>query len=63
MADASKGKGKAPAGALNVERRTWDVEHFEKLAKEKLDRVRGRGCVWGCCGSVGVVDMGCMSGG
>lgn len=37
MADSG---AKKPTGALNVERRTWDVEHFEKLAKEKLERVR-----------------------
>lgn len=56
MADSSSGGNKKPSGALNVERRTWDVEHFEKLAKEKLERVRAwLGCVWGGVrGEVGI---------
>jgi U4/U6.U5 tri-snRNP component SNU23 len=36
MADQKKGP---PTGALNVERRTWDLEHFEKIAKERLEQV------------------------
>jgi hypothetical protein len=40
MADDDQKKIKIPAGALNVERRTWDLEHFEKIAKERLEKVR-----------------------
>ena len=39
MADPPTNKG-PPTGALNVERRTWDLEHFEKVAKERLEQVR-----------------------
>lgn len=40
MADDEQKKKKIPTGALNVERRTWDLEHFEKIAKERLEKVR-----------------------
>lgn len=60
MADSGSsgggGGGKKPSGALNVERRTWDVEHFQKVAKEKLERVRGSVCVSVCVAS-GVVCL------
>lgn len=42
MADDEQKKKKIPTGALNVERRTWDLEHFEKIAKERLEKVRLR---------------------
>lgn len=63
MADKDKGGGKKPTGALNVERRTWDVEHFEKLAKEKLERVSawGMGLVLDAGGPVWVrLRGGCL---
>jgi hypothetical protein len=28
-----------PKGALNVERRTWDIEEYERKAKERLEQV------------------------
>jgi hypothetical protein len=37
--DEHNKKPKKPSGALNVERRTWDLEHFEKVAKERLEKV------------------------
>ena len=37
--DEHNKKPKKPSGALNVERRTWDLEHFEKVAKERLEQV------------------------
>lgn len=53
---ADSGGGKKPSGALNVERRTWDVEHFEKVAKEKLERVRAWDvCVFMTCSGWGGV--------
>ena len=32
-------KKPTPSGALNVDRRTWDLEHFGKIAKERLEKV------------------------
>ncbi len=60
MADKDNTKGgssKPPTGALNVERRTWDVEHFEKLAREKAERV----CVYLPTYRLGVVVV-CVCG-
>jgi len=37
--DEHNKKPNKPSGALNVERRTWDLEHFEKVAKERLEQV------------------------
>ncbi len=40
MADEEQSKkSKTPSGALNVERRTWDIEHFQEVAKERLEKV------------------------
>ncbi|GAB5036296.1 c2h2 and c2hc zinc fingers superfamily protein [Nannochloropsis oceanica] len=39
MADEEHSKkSKKPSGALNVERRTWDIEHFQEVAKERLEK-------------------------
>lgn len=37
--DEHSKKAKKPSGALNVERRTWDLEHFQEVAKERLEKV------------------------
>eukprot|EP00624_Nannochloropsis_granulata_P004072 evm.model.NODE_304_length_7458_cov_52.294716.2 len=36
--DEHSKKAKKPSGALNVERRTWDLEHFQEVAKERLEK-------------------------
>lgn len=28
-----------PKGAMNVERRTWDKDYYEKLARERSEQV------------------------